>query len=84
MHTGTVFMAGTDAKVFMTIDGSNGNSEEFQLQGEFESGDTDATTLNSPIDFGSLQKITVWHDNTGYAPGWFLEWVKPCQFNIKN
>jgi len=93
VFTGDVPFAGTDANVYITLFGTNGNSGERLLDNaanNFEQGMTDIFSLEMR-DIGEIKKTRIRHDNTGLAPGWFLdkiivhnettddEWVFPCQ-----
>lgn len=77
--TGDVKGAGTDANVFITIYGVNGDSGKRPLKQKFrnlfERGRTDRFILEM-LDLGDLQRVKVEHDNTGQAPGWYLECVE--------
>ncbi|XP_030215683.1 lipoxygenase homology domain-containing protein 1 [Gadus morhua] len=77
--TGDVKEAGTDANVFITIYGVNGDSGQRQLRQKFrnlfERGHTDRFVLEM-LDMGELLRVTVEHDNSGSAAGWFLECVE--------
>ncbi|KAF5404278.1 hypothetical protein PHET_02377 [Paragonimus heterotremus] len=75
--TGKEVHAGTDAKVFLTLYGTNGDSGERRLakskthSNKFEAGHTDVFEWEV-VDLGKLQKAHIRHDNTGPAPAWFL------------
>ncbi|KAF8570011.1 hypothetical protein P879_00036 [Paragonimus westermani] len=75
--TGKEVHAGTDAKVFLTLYGTKGDSGERRLakskthSNKFEAGHTDVFEWEV-IDLGKLQKAHIRHDNTGPAPAWFL------------
>ncbi|KAK7896482.1 hypothetical protein WMY93_021807 [Mugilogobius chulae] len=77
--TGEEKGAGTDANVFITIYGTNGDSGQRQLRQKFrnlfERGQTDRFVVEM-LDMGELQKVRVEHDNTGISPGWFLDRVE--------
>jgi hypothetical protein len=90
--TGAVEYAGTDANVYITLFGSNGNSGERLLDNaadNFERGTTDVFDIQMR-DIGEIRRIRIRHDNWGNCPGWFLErvivhkedtdeeWVFPC------
>ncbi len=75
--TGDVRGAGTQANVFLTLEGTNGSSGEKLLDNDkdnFTRGRTD-TFLIHCSDLGSLTKLSLRHDNTGPHPGWLLESV---------
>ncbi|NWR04440.1 LOXH1 protein, partial [Paradoxornis webbianus] len=79
--TGTVWGAGTDANVFLSIYGvERGDTGERQLKrsnnlNKFEKGQVDVFTIKA-IDLGELKKLRIRHDNTGASPSWFLERVE--------
>ncbi|CAL8345253.1 unnamed protein product [Lota lota] len=77
--TGDVKEAGTDANVFITIYGVNGDSGKRQLRQKFrnlfERGQTDRFVLEM-LDMGELLRVTVEHDNSVSSAGWFLECVE--------
>ncbi|MFI1162462.1 PLAT/LH2 domain-containing protein [Streptomyces sp. NPDC020801] len=92
VHTGDVDGAGTDANVYITIYGSNGSSDELQLDSgrdDFERNGADMFT-HTLKDLGDLYRVRIRHDNSGSRPGWFLdrisirdedsdkEWSFPC------
>ena len=68
--------AGTDANVYITLVGQNGQSSgEFLLDNpginDFERGDTNTFGL-TPIPIEGLDHIIIRHDNTGNFPGWYI------------
>ncbi|XP_066195695.1 lipoxygenase homology domain-containing protein 1 [Sylvia atricapilla] len=71
--------AGTDANVFITIHGLNGDSGRRALKQKFrnlfERGKTNRFYLET-LDMGELKKVRIEHDNTGLAPGWLVERVE--------
>lgn len=77
--TGDVKEAATDANVFITLYGVNGDSGKRALKQKFrnlfERGQTDRFLLEM-LDLGELLRIRVEHDNTSTSPGWFLECVE--------
>uniref|UniRef100_A0A8C5H2G2 Lipoxygenase homology domain-containing protein 1-like n=1 Tax=Gouania willdenowi TaxID=441366 RepID=A0A8C5H2G2_GOUWI len=77
--TGDEKGAGTDANVFLTIYGTNGDSGQRQLRQKFrnlfEREQTDRFLMEM-LDMGELQKVRVEHDNSGLSPGWLLDRVE--------
>ncbi|XP_074669791.1 lipoxygenase homology domain-containing protein 1 [Strix aluco] len=71
--------AGTDASVFITIFGLNGDSGKRALKQKFrnlfERGKTSRFYLEI-LDMGELKKVRIEHDNSGLAPGWLVERVE--------
>ncbi|XP_034956813.2 lipoxygenase homology domain-containing protein 1 [Zootoca vivipara] len=79
--TGDVSQAGTDAGIFIVLFGSNGCSEEMQLEKNgvrFEIGQKDTFTMEIP-DIAPLRKMRIRTDGEGCRPDWFLE-----QITMKN
>lgn len=74
--TGDVKGAGTDANVFLTVYGANGDSGRRQLRQKFrnlfERGRTDRFVLEM-LDLGELLRVKMEHDNSGSNCGWYLE-----------
>uniref|UniRef100_A0A8C4HE08 Lipoxygenase homology domains 1b n=1 Tax=Dicentrarchus labrax TaxID=13489 RepID=A0A8C4HE08_DICLA len=77
--TGDVKGAGTDANIFITIYGVNGDSGNRHLRQKFrnlfERGRTDRFVLEM-LDLGELLRVKVEHDNTSSSSGWYLECVE--------
>jgi hypothetical protein len=84
---------GTDANVFLTLYGTRASSAELRMgtNGDrFGTTGLDTLTVQLPC-LGDVTRIHVRHDNTGVAPGWFLDrvevrdedsgrtWTFPCQ-----
>ncbi|XP_053094236.1 polycystic kidney disease protein 1-like 2 [Pangasianodon hypophthalmus] len=79
IQTGNRKRAGTSAKVMMTLEGTDGESDIHHLaypdQPVFEKGGVDMFMLSTPFSLGELQNIKLWHDNTGGDPDWYLQKV---------
>ncbi|XP_047448234.1 lipoxygenase homology domain-containing protein 1 [Mugil cephalus] len=77
--TGDVKGGGTDANVFITIYGVNGDSGKRPLRQKFrnlfERGQTDRFVLEM-LDLGELLRVRVEHDGSGTSCGWYLECVE--------
>ncbi|XP_067084534.1 lipoxygenase homology domain-containing protein 1 [Osmerus mordax] len=77
--TGDVKGAGTDANVFITLYGSNGDSGKRPLTQKFrnlfERGRTDRFVVEM-LDLGELMRVKVEHDNSEHNSGWYLECVE--------
>lgn len=79
-----MFGAGTDANVFATLFGANGDSGELEMKksetnsNKFERNKTDMFTFTNILSLGELTKLRIRHDNTGSLGNthWHLEWVK--------
>ncbi|XP_074196129.1 lipoxygenase homology domain-containing protein 1 isoform X4 [Rhinolophus sinicus] len=71
--------AGTDANVFVTIFGSNGDTGKRELKKKmrnlFERGQTDHFFLET-LELGELRKVRVEHDSSGYYSGWLVDKVE--------
>ncbi|TNN59103.1 Lipoxygenase y domain-containing protein 1 [Liparis tanakae] len=77
--TGDVKGAGTDANVFISIFGANGDSGKRHLRQKcrnlFERGRTDRFVLEM-LDLGELLRVKVEHDSSGSNCGWYLACVE--------
>ncbi|XP_062236812.1 lipoxygenase homology domain-containing protein 1 [Platichthys flesus] len=77
--TGDVKGAGTDANVFITVYGVNGDSGKRPLRQKnrnlFERGRTDRFVLEM-LDLGELLRVRVEHDNSHSNSSWYLECVE--------
>jgi hypothetical protein len=75
--TGSRTNSGTDANVFITLFGDVANGSERKLDtpghDDFERGNTDTFNLVTSQNIGRLTRILIRHDNSGSAPGWFLD-----------
>ncbi|XP_057312357.1 lipoxygenase homology domain-containing protein 1-like [Hydractinia symbiolongicarpus] len=75
-YTGDRFGAGTDARVFFKLFGSNGKTDEKELKSSgrdnFERGQIDTFLLDGK-DVGRIKKAEIRHDNSWLGPGWYLE-----------
>lgn len=76
--------AGTDANVFMTAYGNQGDSGKNKLdnaQDNFERNKTDIFTFEWP-ELGELSKIRIGHDNKGFGASWFLDKVTITNLSV--
>lgn len=84
MKTSDILGAGTDANVFVTLFGANGDSSELELKksetnlNKFERNKTDIFSFNDLLSLGELTKVRIRHDNTGSIGNthWHLDWVR--------
>uniref|UniRef100_G3NTG3 Lipoxygenase homology PLAT domains 1b n=1 Tax=Gasterosteus aculeatus aculeatus TaxID=481459 RepID=G3NTG3_GASAC len=73
--TGDTQCAGTDTRIFLTVFGANGTTEEMLLaknEDRFERDQEDTFTLEVD-DIAPLKKIRVRIDGSGSRPDWFLD-----------
>nr|XP_004656868.2 lipoxygenase homology domain-containing protein 1 isoform X2 [Jaculus jaculus] len=81
VKTGDKKNAGTDANVFITLFGTQDDNGMTLLKSsktnsdKFERGSIEIFTVET-LDLGDLWKVRIGHDNTGKAPGWFVDWVE--------
>ncbi len=74
VHTGDVRGASTGANVFITVHGTKGSSPKTQLSGPFDRACVVEASLQAP-DVGRVTTLTVEHDNSGFGPDWFLDYI---------
>lgn len=94
IRTGDMLRAGTNARVFLTLQGSRGDSPEYYLNdpgNDFRQGKTDTFLLRHAWELGELHTLRVRHDNSGLLPEWYLcdirvelegsgkSWYFPCE-----
>ncbi|KAL1253398.1 hypothetical protein QQF64_018091 [Cirrhinus molitorella] len=80
VKTSDVTASGTDANVWMIIFGENGDTGTLTLKesnntNKFERKQTDTFRFPDILSLGELSKVRIWHDNSGVAAGWHLEYV---------
>ncbi|XP_053384453.1 lipoxygenase homology domain-containing protein 1-like isoform X6 [Mercenaria mercenaria] len=80
VKTSNVKGAGTDANVYVTLFGDNGDSGPLHLKKSetfkdpFENDQMDVFLFNDILSLGELSKCRVWHDNKGSIPGFGAAW----------
>ncbi|NXC68774.1 LOXH1 protein, partial [Anhinga anhinga] len=75
VHTGTLPASGTDADVFITVFGEQGDSCKRRLRhSNFEKGQVCISEMRA-VDLGHLSKVLVEHHNVGYGAGWYLDQI---------
>ncbi|XP_017686265.1 PREDICTED: lipoxygenase homology domain-containing protein 1 [Lepidothrix coronata] len=75
VHTGTLPASGTDANVFITVFGEQGDSCKRRLRhSNFERGQVCISEMRA-VDLGQLSKVLVEHHNVGYGAGWYLDQI---------
>ena len=91
MKTGDVRGAGTNAKVYIILHGGGGedgkplvNSGKLWIhngeKNNFDRGKTDIFQVECGEELSPFHHVSIGHDNSGVAPGWFCEMV--CSFYI--
>ncbi|XP_041496830.1 lipoxygenase homology domain-containing protein 1 isoform X2 [Microtus oregoni] len=81
VKTGDKKNAGTDANVFITLFGTQDDNGITLLKSsktnsdKFERDSIEIFTVET-LNLGDLWKVRIGHDNTGKAPGWFVDWVE--------
>ncbi|XP_075692927.1 polycystin-1-like protein 2 [Rhinoderma darwinii] len=71
--------AATTSKVTLTLYGSDGESEPHHLYDPdgivFVRGGSDVFLMTTLLPLGELQRIRLWHDNSGDKPSWYVNRV---------
>lgn len=81
VKTGSKTFAGTDANVYIILNGSLGKTQKRILalsslhKDPFETGNTDSFSF-SDVDVGKITDIVIGHDNAGLGASWFLDYVE--------
>ncbi|XP_022787247.1 uncharacterized protein LOC111327355 [Stylophora pistillata] len=77
--TGMKKEAGTTADVFCNLIGLDAESGPRQLkdsnQTRFQRSGMDSFHLTTPEHLGDLIKVTIWHNNSGCSPSWYLKQI---------
>ncbi len=74
-YTGNQSGAGTNADVYVTLKGSLRDSREFQIDNSsdnFEQGDVDSFGPFDLGEIGSLERVKIRHNDSGWGSGWYL------------
>jgi hypothetical protein len=82
--TGEMGFSGTDANVYITLNGVFGSTDEHKLDSsgnDFEKGRTDIFTITQARDVGELLSLRIRHDNFGLFPGWYLKYIRVTRVN---
>jgi len=85
VKTGLEKGAGTDANVHVILVGDKGNSPKLELKNsltntnKFERGCLDIFNMDS-TDVGTISKLTIGHDNSGFGASWFLDCVEVINY----
>ncbi|KAM6148889.1 lipoxygenase homology domain-containing protein 1 isoform 2-T2 [Erethizon dorsatum] len=81
IKTGDKKNAGTDANVFITLFGTQDDTGITLMKSsktnsdKFERDSIEIFTVET-LELGDLWKVRIGHDNSGKAPGWFVDWVE--------
>ena len=73
--TGDRQYASTGAKVYISLEACDSKTQEQEYENGFKAGTTVDLEFHANIDPGELRLLNVRHDNTGPAPGWFLDYI---------
>ena len=82
--TGEMGLSGTDANVYITLNGVFGSTDEHKLDSsgnDFEKDRTDIFTITQARDVGELLSLRIRHDNFGLFPGWYLKYIRVTRVN---
>nr|XP_033806805.1 polycystic kidney disease and receptor for egg jelly-related protein [Geotrypetes seraphini] len=80
VYTGSRFGAGTTADIFIKLIGTTGESQVHLMKASghqsFLRGALDTFLLTTKYQLGDIYLISIWHNNGGGSPGWFLSRIK--------
>ncbi len=74
--------AGTDSNVFIEMHGELGSVGQSRLEtaaNNFERGQVDNFVVKG-TNVGDVQKVLIWHDNSGLGSDWHLQQVRRRQW----
>ncbi|NXY68823.1 LOXH1 protein, partial [Glareola pratincola] len=75
VQTGTLPASGTDADIFITVFGEQGDSCKRRLRhSNLQRGQVCVSEMRA-VDLGQLSKVLVEHHNVGYGAGWYLDQI---------
>lgn len=81
IKTGDDPAAGTRANVRIQLIGELGETDKngYLLENsgsdKFDRGAQASFEVKADKDLGQIEKVRIWHDNTGGGPGWYLDWI---------
>ncbi|XP_028414557.1 dystrophin-like isoform X10 [Dendronephthya gigantea] len=81
VYTGDDKDAGTRANAYIKLFGTKGRTDQLHLRKsetndvQFQPGQVDVFTLDGVPSVGEVEKLRIWHDNTGLDPSWKLRSV---------
>ncbi|GLC44364.1 hypothetical protein PLESTF_000049800 [Pleodorina starrii] len=77
-YTSDIRGAGTDSNVFIELHGDQGSVGQSRLEtaaNNFERGQVDNFIVKA-TNIGELQRVVIWHDNSGLGSDWHLQQVE--------
>lgn len=86
VFTGDPLGAGTNAKVYVTLNGSLGTSGEFRLDeagNDFRKGKMDSFRITQARELGELESIRIRHDSSGLFSAWYLDRIEVRQLDTE-
>lgn len=87
ISTGIWRNSGTTANVYIMLEGELGTSRPYHLKDTscipFARGSVISFILSIPINIGPVQRVRVWHDNSGDRPSWFLNHINVCDVSSR-
>ena len=86
VFTGDPLGAGTNAKVYVTLNGSLGTSWEFRLDeagNDFRRGKMDSFCITQARELGELESLRIRHDGAGLFSGWYLDRIEVRQLDTE-
>ncbi|KAK3786274.1 hypothetical protein RRG08_002018 [Elysia crispata] len=86
VRTGDIRYAGTDANVYIIIQGTKGKTKKLFMddaRNNFERGMTEVFELNAS-NVGHVTRINIGHDNSGPGAGWYCEDVTVKKYLAKD
>ena len=86
VFTGDPLGAGTNAKVYVTLNGSLGTSWEFRLDeagNDFRRGKMDSFCITQASELGELESLRIRHDGAGLFSGWYLDRIEVRQLDTE-
>lgn len=85
VKTGDRANSGTNAKVYIQINGPNSSTGDRRLdsnEDDFERGSKRTYILRNLIDL-DIKSIYIGHDNSGDKPGWFLDYITVVKEGVR-
>lgn len=81
VHTGDIYLGGTDSNIFLQLQGDLGKSFMFRTNGHikgnaYERDQIDKFSINLEGDYGDIHTIYLKSDCMYAGSGWFLDYIK--------